>query len=589
MKSLSKYIISSTFLVALFLIPNIQALKGQHVDWVKHYHWNLPDFSGSGLYEMEVDPNGNIVAAGVLNGAIDLDPGQGEFFLESDTLNIFVFKTDPDGNLLWSHVFNGAEGTISRLGRLKIDSDGNIIFYGVFGGILDVDPSGGIFLITSEPDVNDNTFFLKLNPDGELIFLRRFITPFDPLNLEHPWLDLEELHVDSQNNIYISGMGGNMDLDPGEGEFFTNPDEGNSIIAKYSPNGDFIWGANFGSLENEGYAEIDDLTTLSNGDLLIIGDLNGGPFDMNPDPSESFPIELNNFQESPIFVLKLTPQGDFIWCKTIGGKGEAIAAIGPTDEIVLYGYFNGAMDFDPGTGIFEIDPEDLESDFILKLDGDGNFNWVTPLYGTDSSDIWSSSLSIDQDGSIIIGGEFNQSLELISTNNSAQIESSGDYDMFIGQLISDGSVNFLKGIGGPSFDGLGNIKITDSGRMYALGYFSETVNFSFGDETNLLSAQGGIASFLMEFNDEDALSYFTAEKDGITIYPIPTSDFVNIELPSSGTVGKTDLIDLTGKVLLSAKTRSKKLQFDLREVPAGIYLLRIETDEGISQRRVVKI
>lgn len=74
----------------------------------------------------------------------------------------------------------------------------------------------------------------------------------------------------------------------------------------------------------------------------------------------------------------------------------------------------------------------------------------------------------------------------------------------------------------------------------------------------------------------------TAEAQDVTLAPNPTTGLVHIECAQ--TVQRVEVCDLMGRKVCTAQSAD----LDLSALPAGIYLLRIATDDGIAIRRVVR-
>lgn len=80
--------------------------------------------------------------------------------------------------------------------------------------------------------------------------------------------------------------------------------------------------------------------------------------------------------------------------------------------------------------------------------------------------------------------------------------------------------------------------------------------------------------------EEVALQFAT-----ISIGPNPTSDYVFIKNPA-GAAGKAQLLDVAGK-LLDEKALNTEVNFDLKNLPVGIYMLKVsdaENTERYSQK-----
>lgn len=69
----------------------------------------------------------------------------------------------------------------------------------------------------------------------------------------------------------------------------------------------------------------------------------------------------------------------------------------------------------------------------------------------------------------------------------------------------------------------------------------------------------------------------------IKIYPNPAKYFVNIK--SDSEITQIQIIDMQGKLV---KTVFSTNQLDIRALPAGVYVVRVETSEGIFTEKVRK-
>ncbi|PQV48984.1 putative secreted protein (Por secretion system target) [Jejuia pallidilutea] len=75
-------------------------------------------------------------------------------------------------------------------------------------------------------------------------------------------------------------------------------------------------------------------------------------------------------------------------------------------------------------------------------------------------------------------------------------------------------------------------------------------------------------------------------KDNVSIFPVPTSDILNIELKNSVSA-KISILDLTGKTLILENINGKK-QLHLNSLPSGIYVVRIESENVVFNQKIVK-
>lgn len=87
--------------------------------------------------------------------------------------------------------------------------------------------------------------------------------------------------------------------------------------------------------------------------------------------------------------------------------------------------------------------------------------------------------------------------------------------------------------------------------------------------------------------DETALSvagnFDLAEM--VSVYPNPTSDFVELNLPSDIEVNSVQLFDLLGKKIDVTLNNNK---IDLSSYAEGVYMLNIETNQGKLTKKIIK-
>jgi hypothetical protein len=76
------------------------------------------------------------------------------------------------------------------------------------------------------------------------------------------------------------------------------------------------------------------------------------------------------------------------------------------------------------------------------------------------------------------------------------------------------------------------------------------------------------------------------DPNGSKVYPNPFTDLLTVEAVTE--IDYLKLTDLQGKVILDFTPRQNQLQLDLNTLPNGIYMLEIQTANGIELMKVVK-
>ena len=149
-----------------------------------------------------------------------------------------------------------------------------------------------------------------------------------------------------------------------------------------------------------------------------------------------------------VFISKLDAAGDFVWAKRIGDTGDDQALsinIDALGNIYTTGYFEGTVDFDPNSGIFNLISVGGRDIFLSKLDASGNFIWAIQMGGT--NDDVGSRLTFDALGKLYISGHFKETADFDPGLGVVNLSSAGNDDIFISKLsngtsgIAENSLN----------------------------------------------------------------------------------------------------------------------------------------------------
>jgi Secretion system C-terminal sorting domain len=80
------------------------------------------------------------------------------------------------------------------------------------------------------------------------------------------------------------------------------------------------------------------------------------------------------------------------------------------------------------------------------------------------------------------------------------------------------------------------------------------------------------------------------EIDDIKIAPNPTQSSISVQIPDSMNWEKATLINAQG-VVLNEQNRmdeAKSVKFDVQLQPSGMYIVRVKTDKGFVNKKVIK-
>jgi hypothetical protein len=161
------------------------------------------------------------------------------------------------------------------------------------------------------------------------------------------------------------------------------------------------------------------------------------------------------------------------------------------------GWFEGTTDFDPGPGVFNLSSAGRPDTFVSKLDSAGNFVWAKQMRGTAGG---GSGIAVDGAGSVYTTGWFQGTTDFDPGPGTSNLSSADSADIFVSKLDRDGSLIWVKQMGGTSYDAGSGIAVDAAGNVYTTGYFGGTADFDPGPDTFNLSSAGGPDIFVSKLN-----------------------------------------------------------------------------------------
>ncbi len=360
---------------------------------------------------------------------------------------------------------------------IAVDGPGNVYTAGWFLGTVDLDPSAVTASFSSIG--NSDTYITKLDVNGDLVWARRIGTSGD----DTPY----SISVDPSGNVLVSGkIQGTVDFDQGPG--IANGNAGDYIL-KLNSSGDFIWVDTFGL----GIANT-VLTTDDSGNVHATGTFFGTQ-DFDPSSGTS---NITSSGVADIFVLKLTPSGSLTWARNMGGTGSSFntgadIAVDLSGHVFVTGYFSSTIDFDPDGGITNLTSAGDTDAFVLKLDTDGEFEWVRQFGAADTDQ--GVKIDIDLAGNASVGGTFKNTIDFDPGPSNVSLSSaSNSVDYFIVRLTTNGDYIWAGRVGDASDEYFNTSTADGAGNVYFSGYASAAVDLDPGAGTFFNPSAGGFIS-----------------------------------------------------------------------------------------------
>lgn len=271
--------------------------------------------------------------------------------------------------------------------------------------------------------------------------------------------------ADEVGNVYVCGnINGVGDLDPGPDTVLNVSAgiNGDHILAKYGPAGNYLWHICIGG---SGTEIPKGLAIDHGGNLLMVGRFDSY-FDWNPGEGEAF---FGSTGSTDGFLAKYDTSGAFVWAKRIGGSGHDETygvAVDEQDNIYVVGQMSAAVNFGTTEEPVVLAHEGGSWDaFCASYGPDGELAWVRGIQGTGGQ----RALSIAyQAGHVyaygVCAGETH-------ADNVATLSAGSNNQAFLCKLDTTGQVKWLLGHGGTGSE-IGEAIRADATHLYIMGSYT---------------------------------------------------------------------------------------------------------------------
>ncbi len=311
----------------------------------------------------------------------------GDVTENSGLQDYWLAKLDANGTISWQKSF-GYQGADSGVSVIQTNDQGYLVT-----GVLDVTASGGEgnTARNSNRHAGGDYWALKLNPSGDIEWSKYFGGNFT---------DTPENVIQTEDNGFII-VGGSDSIDT---DISNNIGTYDFWIIRISETGNLVWEKSFGGDQID---EARAIVKSSDGNYMIAGDTRSSNNDIS-----------NNIGAADLWLIKISPIGDLLWEKTIGGTNfdVARAMVKTQDNGFLLAGSSRSDDVDVSENKGQNDA------WALKVDGEGNLQWETTIGGSNID--FGYSIAELNDASIVLVGD--------STSNDGDIiENKGFTDLLL--------------------------------------------------------------------------------------------------------------------------------------------------------------
>ncbi|HYV93035.1 MAG TPA: T9SS type A sorting domain-containing protein [Chitinophagales bacterium] len=427
-------IITTALFIACFAMNIFAQTCLPSIQWQKSFGGS--NFDGAYYQASQQTTDGGYIVVGQTNSS------DGDATGNHGGYDGLVVKTDANGNIIWEKMYGGT--ATDELECMQQTADGGYIVGGTsnstngdiratHGGYDDFAIKLGTNgdTVWSKTYGGSNTEYfngVRQTSDGGYIFGGYGSSADGDFLNNHGGNDFEVVKIDANGNkVFATALGGPGD----EAAYMINTtSDGGSIIAgesnanggevtgnhggydywvvKLDGSGNINWAKSYGGSGNDIPLRAEQ---TSDGGYIVVGYTNSNDGDVT-----------GNHGLNDSWVLKLDPNGNLVWQKTLGGTAnDAATTVQQTSDggyIVAGGAGSNDDDVSGNHG-------GAYDEWIVKLDGSGNLKWQKCFGGTGDDQAW--TITTTSDNGYIVGGFSNSNDGDVSGNH-------GDYDFWLVKL-----------------------------------------------------------------------------------------------------------------------------------------------------------
>jgi len=511
----------------LFLINMMVSVSGQYnLDKIIHV-WGK-DFWG--MSPITVDHSGNIYLSGVFSDTVFFG-NKDNWLVNKDSSDFFIIKIYPDGTTAWRKVITGIGS--ETFYDIEVDENGYIYIIGQFDQEMIIDTAYydtyGLF----ESQWTGDYFLCKLDPDGNLVNMRR-----GSKNGEN--LIFRSIEVDGNGEICLIGQTeGNQVFD-----FQIEPNAGlwYHFMVKLNSSFDAEWIISLcdsANIEAPGVCIYNAVVSDQFNNIYVAGWVDGSP---------------NN----SIYIGKVNQDGILLWMETIAvlkETGIMDVFVDKHDDV----YFIGAT----GANNVISFPDAISGRaFVAKYNDEGGYLWSVGLESPLESNV------VNRDGyTVAILSNYWPILDGLIF-----IDPDGD-------IVHDHTFDNIE---------IQSLAVDEAGNVYYNGYFQEEITIGGQVVSPLISAnyifgQLNVNEMISSSNVGHIKQYDTS-----FLYPNPTKNEVTLEI---GKVGQhtLEIHSLNGQLIYSNKIEGPTHQIDLSSFSKGVYFISVRSKEFVRTEKIIKL
>ncbi len=273
--------------------------------------------------------------------------------------------------------------------------------------------------------------------------------------------------TDNEGNVFVSGYFESAKMKLGSVSLVNKKAETMDIfVAKYDPAGKLLWARSAGG-ESDDRAEA--ICTDAKGNCYITGHFKSKEVTFD---SQKISSNTDNRASDEFYIAKYSASGTLLWVKSVKStfsetnSGKTLCVDPAGNVIVSGGFQSERITF--GSFTLTNTMKGKGDVYLVKYNPNGDVIWAKSAGGR-GYDL-GTSLASSADGSIYLGGFFNESIVF----GKDTLHTTGDADAYLAKFDSKGNPLWAREYGGTKFEGIMGLAIDKQQNILIAGNSSST-------------------------------------------------------------------------------------------------------------------
>lgn len=507
-------------IIVFFLFAFISTSFAQNIKWQKSFGGSEDDY----IKSVEMTADSGFLLCGYSYSH------DGDLLQKHSDTNYWLVKTDKAGEIEWKKILGSA--AYDKAESAKPTKDGGYIVVGYVNGT-----GNDVQFLNGNYDI----WVAKLDNLGNLVWSKNF-----------GGSDKEEAYsvIETSDNAYlVCGLTQSNDKDvshcAGKSDMWA---------VKFAEGGEIIWEKSFGGANYEvAYSVVEN----KDGNYLVAG---------YSDSNDS--VVMGNHGNWDEWILLLSPSGEMLWQKCLGG----------TDRDVAYNVINCKQGGYLITGTAKSKDGNIANakengDFwLVKMAENGEIEWEKTFGGNKYDEARQARQTTDN-GYIIIGS---------STSADGDIsENKGGFDVWVLKISENGVLQWQKSVGSTAWDyGYSLVEIKE--KEYLI---SACVALDNGD---IAQSKGSYDYWIAKIALQDSVENPHIDTNVSMIYPNPFVEEVKVVWNIAGAYDVIELYDAKGaKISENEVIQLSQTTFAVPNVASGAYFLLFKKENKIVEKKEI--